>query len=74
MDRALGGVQEAVEGIVGRLQVKQHLAHLIIIQLVWGWHAAERGQPGEDGGKSTSVMIHTQTVNIVKAHCKSIYS
>lgn len=42
---ALGGVEEAVEGIVGRLQIKQHLAHLIIIQLVWGWHAAEGGQP-----------------------------
>ena len=30
----LVGVEEAVEGIVGRLQVKQHLAHLIIIQFV----------------------------------------
>lgn len=28
------GVQEAVEGIVGRLQVKEHLAHLGVIQLV----------------------------------------
>lgn len=45
---ALGGVKEAVEGIVGRLQVKEHLAHLIIIQLVWGRHAAEGGQPGEE--------------------------
>lgn len=30
----LGGMKEAVEGIVGRLQVKEHLAHLVIIQLV----------------------------------------
>ena len=43
----LGGVEEAVEGIVGRLQVKQHLAHLVIIQFVWGRHAAEGGQPDE---------------------------
>lgn len=41
------GVEEAVEGIVGRLQIKEHLAHLIIIQLVWGRHAAEGGQPEE---------------------------
>lgn len=43
---ALGGVEEAVEGIVGRLQIKQHLAYLTVIQLVWGRHAAEGGQPG----------------------------
>lgn len=45
---ALGGVEEAVEGVVGRLQIKQHLAHLIIVQLIWGWHAAEGGQPEEE--------------------------
>lgn len=40
-----GRVQEAVEGIVGRLQIEQHLANLIIIQLIWGRHAAQCGQP-----------------------------
>lgn len=48
----LGGVEEAVEGIVGRLQVKQHLANLIIIQLVWSWHAAKGSQPGEKKNKT----------------------
>lgn len=40
------GVQEAVEGVVGRLQVKQHLAHLGVIQLVGRRHAAQGLQPG----------------------------
>lgn len=43
---ALGGVEEAVEGIVGGLQIKEHLAYLTVIQLIGGWHAAEGGQPG----------------------------
>lgn len=30
----LGGVEEAVKGVVGRLQIKQHLSHLTVIQLV----------------------------------------
>lgn len=30
----LGGVEKAVKGVVGRLQIKQHLAHLTVIQLV----------------------------------------
>lgn len=38
-------MEEAVEGVVGRLQVKEHLAHLIIIQLIRGRHAAQGGQP-----------------------------
>lgn len=45
---ASGRVEEAVEGVVGRLKIKQHLAHLVIIQLVRGRHAAEGGQPGEN--------------------------
>lgn len=28
------GVQETVEGIVGRFQIKEHLAHLGVVQLV----------------------------------------
>ena len=40
------GVQEAVEGIVGRLQVEQHLEHLGVIQLVGRRHAAQGLQPG----------------------------
>lgn len=40
------GVQEAVEGVVGRLQVEEHLAHLGIVQLVGGRHAAQGLQPG----------------------------
>lgn len=39
------GVQEPVEGIVGRLQVKEHLAHLGVVQLVRCRHAAQRLQP-----------------------------
>lgn len=35
------GVQEAVEGVVGRLQVEEHLAHLGVVQLVRGGHAAQ---------------------------------
>lgn len=45
-NNALGGVEEAVEGIVGGLQIKEHLAYLTVIQLIGGRHAAEGGQPG----------------------------
>lgn len=38
-------MQEAVEGVVGRLQVKEHLAHLGVIQLIRGRHAAQGLQP-----------------------------
>lgn len=38
-------MQEAVEGVVGRLQVKEHLAHLGVIQLIGGRHAAQGLQP-----------------------------
>lgn len=39
----LGGVQEAIEGVVGRLQVEEHLPHLRVIQLIRGRHAAQSG-------------------------------
>lgn len=41
----LGRMEVAVEGIIGRLEVKQHLADLIVIQFIWSRHAAEGGQP-----------------------------
>lgn len=48
------GVEETVKGVVGRFQIEQHLPHLTVIQLVWGRHAAECGQPGETQFKSPS--------------------
>ena len=45
MPKALGGVEEAVEGVVGRFQVKEHLADLGVVQLVRRRHAAQGGQP-----------------------------
>lgn len=44
------GVQEAVEGVVGGLQVEEHLAHLVVVQLVGGGHAAQGLQPGVGEG------------------------
>ena len=64
---ALGGVEEAVEGVVGRLQVKEHLADLGVVQLVRRRHAAQGGQPGAErerenawvrqGSEKTSALV-----------------
>lgn len=51
------GVQEAVEGVVGGLQVKQHLAHLVVVQLVGRRHAAQGLQPG---GREHSVGVGSE--------------
>lgn len=45
------GVQKAVEGVVGRLQVEEHLAHLGVVQLVRGGHAAQSLQPAGAGAQ-----------------------
>lgn len=44
------GVEEAVEGVVGRFQVEQHLPDLGIIQLIRRRHPAERLEPGRRRG------------------------
>lgn len=50
-------MQKAVEGIVGRLQVKQHLTHLGIVQLIGSRHATQGLQPAGAQGGSMEVCV-----------------
>lgn len=56
-EAAGSGVQEAVESVVGRLQVEEHLAYLGVIQLVGGGHAAEGLQPGRCGSAGVRAVF-----------------
>lgn len=50
-------MQETVECIVGRLQVKEHLPDLGVVQLVGGRHAAQGGQPAREMGAAQDARV-----------------